>query len=537
MMTWRGDEEIGRRKVTVESLGAGVLACRQIVNLQTGAMMLQESHGLQAYFDVGVCVGRSLAITIFLTIAVSLVWADTLQAGAAQSVITPELTGHAVYLAGFGYNRVATGVHDDLYARCLALGIARQTLVVCSVDLIGLFYDDVLTIRRAFQQTAPAGSVLIVASTHTHAGPDTLGLYGPKPLETGIDRKYLDWVDHRIAMTARDAERAMQPALLELGRDDHPLLSLLQGVDRPPMVEDPFLFVMRLIARSTGQTITTMVNWSDHPEILGRKNTEITADYPRWTRDYLEKKMGGTALFFSGSIGKVSPLGDQVALTDPETGKIAKDGTWRKAELLGTEIGRLAERALTSAKPVNVDSLSIRIDNVFVPMDNPNFRVAEAAGVFEGRKLFYTNGNPDSAAETRELPKFGRVKYATGHDIQTEVDYVQLRSIGVPVAEIVTVPGEIYPELVNGGVARYPGADYPEAPIEPVLREQCKTKYQFIFGLGNDEIGYLIPKAEWDEKPPWLRNAAEPWYGEVNSVGPDAAAAVLRALVSLISRQ
>ncbi len=479
---------------------------------------------------------QSLAITVLLSIAVPLASAERLQAGAAQSAITPELSGRVVYLAGFGHNRVATAVHDDLYARCLGLGIPKLTLVVCSVDLIGLFYDDVLTIRRAFQQKTSSAALLIIASTHTHAGPDTLGLYGPEAFETGIDRQYLEWVDQRIATTAEKAVGAMQPARLELARDDHPLLAMLQGVDRPPIVKDPFLYVMRLVARSTGQTIATVVNWSDHPEVLGRKNTEITADYPHWTREYLEKKLGGAALFFSGSIGKVSSLGDQVALTDPETGKIAEDGSWRKAELLGTGIGRLAERALKNAKAVNVDSLAIRTATVFVPMSNPNFRVAEAAGVFAGRKPLYTNGYPDLATETRELPQLGRLQYATGHDVQTEVDYIQMRSDGVPLAEIVTIPGEIYPELVNGGVTRYPGADYPEAPIEPVLREELKTKYQFIFGLGNDEIGYLIPKAEWDEKPPWLKNAPQPWYGEVNSVGPDAAAVVLGALVALTSR-
>lgn len=481
------------------------------------------------------CVRRWLTITVFLIIVAPAVSANALQAGAAQSVITPELLrGHAVYLAGFGHNRVATGVHDDLYARCLALGITTQTLVICSADLIGLFYDDVLTIRRAFQQNTSSASFLIVASTHTHAGPDMLGLYGPEPRQTGIDGKYLEWVDQRIASTAADAVRAMQPARLELGRDDHPLLGLLQGVDRPPIVKDPFLFVMRLVARSTGQTIATVVNWSDHPEVLGRGNTQVTADYPHWVRGYLEKQLGGTALFFSGSIGKVSPLGDQVSLPDPETGKIAEDGTWRKAELLGTEIGRLAERALKSAKQVNLDSLSIRTDIVFVPMLNSHFRAAEAAGVFAGRKPLYTNGKLDPATEKRELPDVGRVEYPTGRDIQTEVDYIQLRAGGTAVAEILTIPGEIYPELVNGGIARYLGADYPDAPLEPVLREQLKTTYQFIFGLGNDEIGYLIPKAEWDEEPPWLMNAAEPWYGEINSVGPDAAGALLRALVALI---
>jgi len=499
--------------------------------------MLEESCELHVYIDVGACVRRSLTITLFLTIAVPLVSADASpRAGVAQSVITPDVNGHTVYLAGFGHNRVATGVHDDLYARCLALGIAKQVLVVCSIDLIGLFYDDVLTIRRAFQQMTPPGSVLIVASTHTHAGPDTLGLYGRRPLESGIDTKYLDWVDQRIAMTAADAVRAMQPARLELARDDHPLLALLQGVDRPPIVKDPCLYVMRLVARPTGRTIATVVNWSDHPEVLGRKNTEIAADYPHWTRDYLEKKLGGTSLFFPGSIGKVSPLGDQVALVDAQTGKIAEDGSWRKAELLGTEIGQLAERALKSAIAVNLESLPVRSATVFVPMYNSNFRAAEAAGVFAGRKPFYTDGHRDPARETLDLPGLGRVKYATGHDIQTEVDYIELRSEGVPVATIVTIPGEIYPELVNGGVTSYPGADYPDAPIEPVLRGLLKAKYQFILGLGNDEIGYLIPRAEWDEKPPWLRNAAEPWYGEVNSAGPDAAAAVLGALAALISR-
>jgi len=482
-------------------------------------------------------VRQSLAITAFLMIVLPLASAQGIRAGAAQSLLTPELVSeHPVYLAGFGHNRIASGVHDDLSARCLALGIRKEMLVICSADLIGLFYDDVLTIRRAFQQNTSAPSFLVVASTHTHAGPDTLGLYGPKTLETGIDRKYLEWVDQRIASTAIDAVRSMQPARFDLGRDDHPLLAMLQGVDRPPTVKDPFLFAMRLVALTTGKTIATVVNWSDHPEVLGRKNTQVTADYPRWVRDYLEKQFGGIALFFSGSIGKVSPLGDQLALLDPETGKVAEDGTWRKAELLGDEVGRLAERALKSAATVSLDSLSIKTDTVFVPVDNAGFRAAEAAGVFQGRKPFYTNGKPDPAIERHDLPHVGRVDFAIGHDIQTEVDYIQLRSRGAAVAEVVTIPGEIYPELVNGGVTRYSGADYSEAPLEPVLREQLKTKYQFIFGLGNDEIGYLIPKAEWDEEPPWLNNAAEPWYGEVNSVGPDAASSVLKALITLIGR-
>jgi hypothetical protein len=479
-------------------------------------------------------VHHLFTMIVLLIAVVPALRAGNIQAGAAQSVITPTLSPqHPVYLAGFGNNRIATGIHDDLYVRCLALEIARQKLVLCSVDLIGLFYDDVLAIRRNFSDLTPSPSFLIVAATHTHAGPDTLGLYGPKLFQSGADLDYLAGVDRRVAATAVEALRNLQPATLELARDDHPLLGSLQGEDRPPIVKDPFLFVMRLVARSTRQTIAIVVNWSDHPEVLSRKNTEITSDYPHWVREYLENRLGGIALFFSGSIGKVSPLG-QVSLVDPDTGRIAEDGTWRKAELLGTTIGRLAERALTNAKPVNIDSLSIQHRTVFVPLHNPIFRAAIAAGVFAKRRPLYTDGKLDPATEMRNLPGLGQVQYATGSDIQTEVDYLQLLSADAVIAELLTVPGEIYPELIDGGIARYTGADFPPAPLEPALREHLKSNYQFILGLGNDEIGYLIPKAEWDKNPPWLQNAPVSWYGEVNSVGPDAASQVLRALLVLI---
>lgn len=476
------------------------------------------------------------AAALFLAVFVTHGQAQ-LRAGAAKAVITPDIHKGKVYLAGFGHNRVATGVHDDLYVRCLALAAGTETVALCSADVIGLFYDDVQGIRKQANAQAPQISYLIVASTHVHEGPDTLGLYGPTPLETGIDESYLDWLDSRIAATAVEAVRSMQPARMELARDDHPLLALLQSVDRPPLVKDPYLFAMRLTAAASGKPVAILVNWSDHPETLGRVNAEITADYPHWLCQYVETHLGGTAIFFNGSIGKVSTLGSDVALQDPDTGKVAEDSTWRKAELIGTTLGQLVERAFKSAERVNVDSIAIRKSALFVPLQNDRFRTAAAAGVFAGRKPLYTDGRPDKSTVAKEVPGAGKIQIPAGHDIQTEVGYVQFRSHGRAVAEIVAIPGEIYPELTNGGITRYPGADFLDAPFEPTLRAQLKSKYQFIFGLANDELGYLIPKAEWDDEPPWLLNRPQRWYGEINSAGPDCAGAVLRALTGLIEQE
>jgi hypothetical protein len=461
-----------------------------------------------------------------------------LRAGAAKTAITPDVHNTKVYLAGMGHNRVATGVHDELDVRCLALGVGGQTVGLCSVDVIGLFYDDVLKIREQVKVQAPEISDLIVASTHVHEGPDTLGLWGPTPFETGIDQNYLDRLDSQVAATAVRAVHSMQPARMELARDDHPLLALLQSVGRPPIVKDPHLFVMRLARLGAGgRPIAVLVNWSDHPETLGRKNSEITADYPHWLCQYVENHLGGTAIFFNGSVGKVSTLGNQVSLTDPETGEVAQDGTWKKAGLIGAMLGQLVERALKSGEAPTVNSLLVRKSILFVPLQNDHFRIAEAAGIFCGRKPLYTDGNLDRSTVEKEVPDAGRIRFPTGRDIQTEVDYVQFRSGSRVVAEIATIPGEIYPELINGGITRYPGADYPHAAFEPTLRTHFKSTYPFILGLGNDELGYLIPKAEWDDQPPWLLNAPHRWYGEINSVGPDAAGIVLQGLVQLIEQK
>ena len=84
---------------------------------------------------------------------------------------------------------------------------------------------------------------------------------------------------------------------------------------------------------------------------------------------------------------------------------------------------------------------------------------------------------------------------------------------------------------------RYAGADFPDAPIEPPIKPMLHAPYRMLIGLADDEIGYIIPKAEWDEKPPYLQNAKKAWYGEENSVGPDAAARIAAAIQELAREQ
>ena len=96
--------------------------------------------------------------------------------GYAQAVITPSLD-KPVFLAGFGNNRRAVSIHDDLYVRALAVEDGQNLLVLAALDLIGFFRHDAYDVIRRVHESRPDVQVLL-ASVHPHHGPDTIGLWG-----------------------------------------------------------------------------------------------------------------------------------------------------------------------------------------------------------------------------------------------------------------------------------------------------------------------------------------------------------------------
>jgi hypothetical protein len=157
-------------------------------------------------------------------------------------------------------------------------------------------------------------------------------------------------------------------------------------------------------------------------------------------------------------------------------------------------------------------------------VDNKLYRLGWQVGTLQ-RPLYVWDNNPSPTkfVETQDVSR--RVA------IKTEVGYLQLGDL-----EVAVIPGEIYPELVLGKVQDPvdPGADFPDAPIEPAIYPHMKKgKYRMIIGLGNDEIGYIIPKRQWDEKPPFCYGLKKAQYGEINSVGPEAAPIICEAFREL----
>ena len=462
---------------------------------------------------------RLLAPLIALVAATSAVAAPSAPAaplthrvGFAKRPITPALGSRPVYLAGFANDRRASGVHDDLWARAVALadrdGSRRIALV--SVDLIGFFREDVLKARALLAAKAP-GATLIVASTHVHEGPDTMGLWGKGRFSSGVDPAYLDRVRRAVADAAAEALARLQPARLVLARARTP--GLVEDGRLPRVVDDTLVALQAIGA--DGTTLGTLVDWSSHPEALGGKNTLVTSDYAHFLRARVEQALGGTCVFVVGSIGGLmTPLG--LKLQGPGGSEIPQD-SFELAQAVGERAADAAVAALRAAPPSASTALEHRGAVVYVPLDNRLFRLATVLGVLDRR--LYSGGRPATSV--------------FGDDLETEVGYLRVGDL-----EALLVPAEIYPELVLGGIQepQDPGADYAAAPRERALFTLLRSEHRMVVGLANDEIGYVIPRSQWDAKAPFAYGRREDQYGEVNSTGPQAAARLVAAFERLLGR-
>lgn len=440
-----------------------------------------------------------------------------LRVGFARVRINPDLSNpqHPIYVAGFGQNRKATAIHDDLWAIACVIDDGWTRLGIVSLDSIGFFHDDAVRVRRRLDPDWKLDYTVICA-THNHSTPDLMGLWGPDYLHTGVDAAYLEEVRSACVEVLGNAVSNLQPARVVFREIPTETRNLVADT-RKPIVFDPDLRLMYFIQAVSGKTLGSVVSWADHPETPWSENTQLTADYCGYLRDALEngvsvkgqkvaEGLGGTHLYINGAIGGLITTPPGTSVRDPYLDEDFKQPSHEKARALGRQ---LASRVLpvmndTNANFTNQLPIGIRARTIELPLYNKVFLLAGYLGLIDR----------------------GYVRWRT---LRTEVALITLGE-----ATIACVPGEIYPEIVNGGIEQAPGGDFQVLPVEvPPLRQLMPGRIKFVFGLANDEVGYLIPKSEWDEKPPYLYGAAHAPYGEINSVGPDAAGCVHTALKHL----
>ncbi len=376
-----------------------------------------------------------------------------LRAAADKEIITP--SGQPA-LAGFAPKRLSLAVHDDLYARCLVVEFPTgEKLAIVTLDLLGFMRYDVLKVRKRVRELGIIHpDYLIITSTHQHSGPDPIGIWGrffavpPNVSGSGRDENYLEGVRDKIVNLVQRTIIKLETAELSV------IETSGEGYSKNIRLEneiDNSLIALKFEGKNG--TIATLVNFGVHPEAYRSDNQLITADFPGQLVQKLETEWGGTALFVNGLLGAM------VSVRTGDSG-ISNPSAEQRAEGVGAGLTKRVIDAAPAEHPVDFSKGYLRIRKKLIKIQLDNFYFQE------GMKLGVIPHNSDTMTENQE--------------VIVELGIVDLGNI-----RILLVPGEMQPGLG--------------------LRVKEMTGAKIIFGLANDEIGYIIPtedfhKEVWNEK-------------------------------------
>ena len=470
--------------------------------------------------------------------------AQTLQAGFAKKPITPTIVDtwndangdnkyneddgdtfndlnkngkfDAFWIAGMSNAKPAQGVHDDVWSRVVVLDDGKSRIAMISMDAIGFLHGDVIDIRNRIPKELNIDYTLL-SSTHTHESNDLVGIWGENEFNSGVNPEAMEYVKAQTVAAIIEAATNLRPAKLVFAEDLSGRDSVLMKDTRKPLVKATGIHLMQVLDLETDQTLGTIINWSNHPETLWSQNLLISSDFPHFVREavengvyngseLMEEGLGGVAIYFSGAIGGLMAPHPSLPIFDPFNGNAYSEPTFEKTKALGDHIALMSLEALKlRGDTVGTSSISVRAKTIFAPLDNTMFKIASGIG----------------------LLKMGMPEY---FKTRTEVGAIRIGP-----AMFLSIPGEIYPEIIFGGVEAPEGREFDIQPIEmPPIQDFIADKYKFYFGLSNDEIGYIIPKSEWDTGKPYLYNDERDTYGEENSLGPETGPLIYKSLLEVI---
>lgn len=417
-----------------------------------------------------------------------------MQAGLAQIEITPPvgtpLTG---YIARAG---VSTGVLDPLYAKALVLEDGAQQVALLACDLLGLRLPYVQSVRAAIRAATgiPAEHILIACS-HTHAGPATLFLQ-----DCGaVDESYLRTLREKLVEVTANAVANLRPGRFAIGHG-----KVTEGIHnrrQPGDVIDPDLGVLR-INDEQGQTLGVVLNYACHPTCLTGENRLFSAEYCGYASAAVERATGAVTLFLTAAIGDVGPVARGLPVL----------------EQIGATVAEETLRVLNTLHPAPWQGLSVANQTLVLPlqplptvaqMEAEVARWQQTAAVADTPLL---PAHPMIPVAMRHWSERTLAELRTGIAPQTVTTAVQAIRVGDLV--LVSAPGELFVEL---GLA---------------VKAQAGTRHVFVAGFGNDNIGY-IPTRRAYPLGGYEVNEAYKYYGYPAALVPEAGEQYMNTAVGL----
>ena len=362
-----------------------------------------------------------------------------IRVGAASKVINNDI---GTPIQGASVNKNVQSIRDDLEANALLLADGDESVLLVSCDVAALEPEFCAEYREAMSAASdiPPRSI-IIAGTHTHAGPSVIPTNYLKP----IDTDYLDRLGVWLVDLALQAVSSARPARVgwglgqarigynrrlcwadgthtmhgDTGRED------FIGLEGP---DDPGHLALFAVDEQD-RPIAILHNNTSHPTAFYGADF-LSADFPGAARKHLREVLGPIpVLYLNGAFGDIC-LEDQGArMRESAERKVARAG-----HLVAGETLRLLHEARFHEEPVlrhAFEDLRIR-----VRLPDPG-RLAQARGLLE--RVDSGEGVPPWDVMNAHGPVLLQDRF--GKD---PVDTVPVHAVRIGEVVLATQPCELY---------------------------------------------------------------------------------------------
>jgi len=395
-----------------------------------------------------------------------------LSAGFSKVSISPPL---GAPLAGFAARQgVCEGIHDELFARALVLENNGKTIVFIGLDVLAVSSEFVNRVRAKIEQrTGIPNNSIMIASTHTHAGPVTVKtFFNP---EGTLDPDYMNSLAQAIEDSVSEAWEKRFPARAGVGS------GFVSGIgvnrrtpDKKPIDEE--IGIIK-IEDANGKLRAVFINYACHPTVLGSDNLLATGDFPNFAVEKIEQAIGADsfAMFVNGTQGNIS-VGHSSELS--AIGVITPGRTFENAAELGYKLANATLEALSDISTKDSCELSAAIFLVNFPLkDLPE--IEKSAQTFRKAKedlarLSQTEAVPEVLMKAKSQLLYASITNFYAQETASLDGHlpVELQAFRIGETVFLAVPAEVFVEI----------------GLELKRRAAHKT---FIAGIANGYIGYF----------------------------------------------
>lgn len=374
---------------------------------------------------------------------------------ACKEVMPADVTAKKYYIAGYKMDHPVTGVNDPLTVRAMWLDVKDNGgIVMVSADIIGLTGFEVNRIRESLSDfTKQTDCKLInISCTHSHASIDTVGYWGRlMPPQSGVDKEYMDQICAAIKEVCIKAYENRKEGKMYVGSVRVP-----DAVDTGRASVDDRLTRFRFVPND-GSDETWFLNFGAHPNTMGGDCTKVSADYPYYLREAINKVKPVNVLFSAGPIASIN-INDKLSEDRVERTKLG-------GEMLAKAAFSIDNDELMPAE------ITVVHQPYYAPIEN-----YVLAFMFI-LKLCNARAYPCKDS-------------SLGLALLTEMNYIKIGT-----QKILTLGGETFAENVDGkyfDAANSGTGIGPEVNAKP-LREIANDDKLIIFGVTNDMTGYMVP--------------------------------------------